>query len=146
MKLLSAFVFLAIGLTLPFAVHSQDAGLRCPTNVNNTATITYYDGNNNTYVLSDGKIEYTPATADQSSSGTYNGGKHKKAKLNQKDWSSIAELLNLVIDNTGIHMQNRIMTSVMIQIKEGTAFQQWIITPKALQIKEIEEALKNALN
>ncbi len=44
------------------------------TNQNMGITYTYYDGNNNEYVIQPGLLEYKPVQPAESSSGVYSGG------------------------------------------------------------------------
>jgi hypothetical protein len=146
MKILTSVFVFSICICLPFLGISQEKALRCPDKVKNSMIITYSDVNGNTYVIQNGKLEYKPVATDQSSSGAYNGGKAKKAKLSQKDFDRIAVAINTVIDTPETHLTNRTKTTVQIELKEGTLLSQWIISIKSLQIRELEKALQTALD
>jgi hypothetical protein len=146
MKILTSILLLAIGLYLPFSSHSQNLSLRCPDKVKNSFRISESDGNGNVYIIKSGKIEYQPVQANQSSSGTYSGGVAKKAKLSQKAFDRIAIALNTAIDTPETHIFARMKGSVVIDIQEGGNSQQFIISPKSLQINEIEKSLQEAID
>jgi len=65
----------------------------------------YIDGNNNTYVIQAGSIEYIPITKAQSSSGAYSGGAPAKATITQLQYNGIVTLLDEMIED----MPNRIV-------------------------------------
>lgn len=146
MKILTSMILFTICISLPFLGFSQEKALRCPDKVKNSMIITYSDVNGNAYVIKNGKLEYIPIKASESSSGIYSGGEAKKAKLSQKNFERISIAINSAIDTPENHLSSRTKTTVMIEIKDGAAFSQWIVSIKSLQIKEIEKALQTALD
>jgi hypothetical protein len=64
----------------------------------------YIDGNNNTYVIGPGSIEYIPIKKVESSSGMYSGGAPAKATITQLQYDGIVALLDEMIED----MPNRI--------------------------------------
>lgn len=78
----------------------------------------YVDGSGNLYRLSPALIEYEPVQAEFSSSGVYSGGNAVKKSISSNDYENIRQKLQAAIDNHAIHIQNRLMGSGMILIRQ----------------------------
>lgn len=140
MKSLKTLLLLAVML-LPLAVFSQDNTLRCPKGLKNTMLITYIDGNSNTYIISNGKLEFKP-NPDAGKSDL----KAKKVKLDADEYQRISVALNTALDTPETHIKNKMKLAVEINLKLEGSYYDCIITPKSLQISEIEKAFKEALD
>jgi len=59
------------------------------TNSTNMTSYEYIDGNGNLYAISKTAIVYDPITAEESSTGTYNGGEPYTAPLAEKQFNDL---------------------------------------------------------
>jgi len=72
---------------------------------------TYSDGNNNVYKILNGYLSYSPMTANESSSGSYSGGKAFKKELSKIDLMRFVDVLERAIWNSDDHINKRAMGS-----------------------------------
>ena len=71
----------------------------------------YTDSRNNSYLIKDSKIKYSPITKEQSSSGTYDGGKPFQKELTKMDLIRIVDVMERSIWATSDHIDKREMGS-----------------------------------
>jgi hypothetical protein len=107
----------------------------------------YLDGSGNKYNIIKNEIEYIPVKPGLSSSGTYDGGEYLKFEITEDDYEKVIAVLNNAINNKGIHIENRVMMSGMIIVKESNDVKSKIIIAPKSDIKaEIENLLYSLVN
>jgi hypothetical protein len=81
----------------------------------------YSDGNSNVYNITSDKIEYIPVKKENSSSGTYSGGKAKVVKIKLKDFESLKTLFEEGIRNINYDLKRELGTGQIYKAdKAGT--------------------------
>ena len=105
----------------------------------------YADGSANLYLLTETQLQYVPVKPEESSTGMYSGGDAKKVTLSQSQFNKVKKLLDDALDNTSIHIKDRMKTSGMIT-RIGSQEAQCIIKPYCGEMIAIEEALKKILD
>lgn len=106
----------------------------------------YVDGSGNVYRLSPLFIEYEPVQAELSSSGIYSGGEAVKKSISANDYETISQLLQTAINNKAIHIQNRLMGSGMILIRQQTDTTTILLSQNAKEKINLETLLKALIN
>ncbi len=90
-----------------------------PTKMEETSVIekgiTYIDINNNIYSITPNQISYRAIKKEESSSGTYSGGKDWKAKLDEETFYKIKHQVDQVF-NSNAHLEKRQMMTVMLRM------------------------------
>jgi hypothetical protein len=104
----------------------------------------YADGSANLYLLTESTLEYVPVKPEESSTGFYSGGEPKKVTLTAQQFVELSRVLEKALNNTSIHIQDRIKTSGMISAI-GSDKRQCIIKPGSNEMLEIENTLKKVL-
>ncbi|MBK7668153.1 MAG: hypothetical protein IPJ32_12920 [Sphingobacteriaceae bacterium] len=74
----------------------------------------YSDGNSNSYTLDEKKLVYTPVNPEESSSGTYSGGKAKKTEITKDTFKNISKLLDRAMSEEEDLQNNREMGTAQI--------------------------------
>lgn len=105
----------------------------------------YADGSANLYLLTETQLQYVPVKPEESSTGRYSGGDPKKITISQSQYSELKKLFDDALDNTGIHIKDRMKTSGMIT-RIGSDEDQCILKPYCGEMIAIEEALKKVLD
>lgn len=72
---------------------------------------TYVDGSGNSYQIKDNHLKYSPMTADQSSSGTYDGGDPWSRELSKIDLMRIVDVVERAIWSSADQIDHRSMGS-----------------------------------
>jgi hypothetical protein len=108
-------------------------------------TYEYADGSANLYLMTKQELRYVPVTPEQSSTGMYSGGEPKTVPISTDQFNALKGLLDNALDNTSIHISDRIKTSGMIS-RIGSTIEQCMIIPYCKEMMEIEETLKRTLN
>lgn len=72
---------------------------------------TYVDGSGNSYQIKDNHLKYSPMTADQSSSGTYDGGDPWSRELSKIDLMRIVDVVERAIWSTSDQIEHKAMGS-----------------------------------
>lgn len=112
---------------------------RCPDELSNSSvTVSYYDGSANGYIFRGGAVEYRPVKPEESSSGTYSGGKPFKRPLDAATSAKIAHAFNTAIEAKAAHIEDRVMMSGVISIECGDESRKWIIAPRSAELEAIE--------
>ena len=109
---------------------------------NNPTQYEYADGSGNRYILTPTSLSYIPVKPGESSSGTYSGGEPKEILLKDGQFNSIRTLLDNAINNTSIHIQDRVKMSGAISIVYKKERKQYILRPGSEELKAIEELHK----
>ncbi len=104
----------------------------------------YSDGSGNNWTIGNDSIVYQPVTPEISSSGTYSGGKAVTKTVSKDEFSKVHLVFEKIISNREIQIQNRIMTSGMLKIKENNRETKMVIIKPCIEKDELE-ALLNAL-
>ena len=106
----------------------------------------YSDGNLNTYTLDENKLVYTPVNPEESSSGTYSGGKAKKAAITKDTYKHIVALLDHAMDEKEQHQENREMgTAQLVKYSKGKMRKKVILKTNASYKEKIEDVFKGIL-
>jgi uncharacterized lipoprotein len=109
----------------------------------NKATVyEYADGNGNTYKIQPSSLEYIPVKKEESSSGLYSGGDAKTVTINAEQYKNISMLLESALDNTGIHINDRVMMSGVVRATSPENNRSCIIKPGSNELFKIEQTLK----
>ncbi len=103
----------------------------------------YADGSANLYLLTETELRYVAVAVEESSSGTYSGGENKTVAISSAQFTALKKLLDHAIENSSIHIPNRIMMSGMIS--QVGSNRQCIIKPHCDELIELEKALKKVL-
>ena len=106
----------------------------------------YADGSANLYTLQSSTLEYSPVKKEESSTGMYSGGEPKKVTITAAEYDTIRKILESSLNNTAIHIEDRIKTSGAITEIDGNKTRSAIIKPGTKEIVEIEKALKTILD
>ena len=113
--------------------------------MSDTTIYEYADGNGNVYILTSSSLEYVPVKKEKSSSGSYSGGSPKKITITSTQYKSIKDLLDAALENTSIHIKDRVMMSGVVRISGSQANQSCIIKPGSEELSRIEKVLKITL-
>jgi len=103
----------------------------------------FADGSSNLYLLTETELRYVAVVAEESSSGNYNGGKNQTKSISITQFNELKKLFDNAIENSSIHIPNRIMMSGMIS--NISSKRQCIIKPDCDEMIELEKALKKVL-
>lgn len=104
----------------------------------------YADGSANLYLLTETSLEYLPVKPEESSTGRYSGGDPKTVAVTPAEFNELKDLFDKALENTSIHIPDRMKTSGMISMI-GSTKKQCIIKPGCAEMIAIEEALKRTL-
>lgn len=106
----------------------------------------YSDGNSNSYTLDEKKLVYTPVTPEESSSGTYSGGKAKKAGITKDTFKHVAALLDKAMSEKEQQQENREMgTAQIVKFSKSKARKKVILKSNASYKEKIEDVFKSLL-
>lgn len=106
----------------------------------------YSDGNSNTYTLDAGKIVYTPVNPEESSSGTYSGGKAKKTAITKHTFKHVATLLDKAMQTKEQQQEKREMgTAQIVKFSKGKERKKVILKATASYKEKIEDVFKGLL-
>ena len=108
----------------------------------NKATVyEYADGNGNTYRIQASSLEYIPVKKEESSSGMYSGGEARTVAINAEQYRDISALIESALNNTGIHINDRVMMSGVVRAISSQNTRSCIIKPGSDELIGIEQAL-----
>ena len=114
--------------------------------INAQVNYIYFDGNSNTYHISETQINYEPVTKENSSSGTFNGGEVKTKNLSHKDFEKLNSLFKEAIASKTEQQQNHeMMTGLLIHKKGKKTIEQIVLKSSSEYIVKIEALLKSLL-
>lgn len=104
----------------------------------------YSDGNSNSYTLDEKKLVYTPVNPEESSSGTYSGGKAKKTEITKDTFKNISKLLDRAMLEKEDLQNNREMGTAQIArySSKGKLKKKVILKANAAYKVKIEEVLQ----
>jgi hypothetical protein len=105
----------------------------------------YADGSANLYLLTETSLEYLPVKPEESSTGMYSGGDPKTVVVTPAEFNELKDLFDKALENTSIHIPDRMKTSGMISAI-GSTKKQCIIKPYCEEMKAIEGTLKKVLS
>lgn len=107
---------------------------------------TYADGSGNRYILSPISLEYDPVTPEESSTGMYSGGEPKTVTITAEQFLRAQTVLQSAINNTAIHIPDRIKTSGAISVVDKNETKGYVIQPGCPEKVAIEQTLKEILS
>ena len=104
----------------------------------------YSDGNSNSYTLDEKKLVYTPVNPEESSSGTYSGGKGAKKEITKDTFKHISALLDKAMSEKEDCQENREMGTAQIAkySSKGKLKKKVILRANALYKVKIEEVFQ----
>lgn len=106
----------------------------------------FFDGSGNGYSFSKDSIFYDPVTPEHSSSGIYSGGEKASTSITVKEFKQLKKNFNSLVKNSSIHLDNRIMTSGLLRIKEGDQINSSTIIRSGDELDAIQKQLDKALH
>lgn len=109
-------------------------------------TYQYSDGSNNTFIITSNSRKYLPVSAEQSSSGLYDGGQEKTVKISAEEYKNIRDIIEKTVRNNNILAENRVMMSSLIKISTNNDSKIYILKPDCPEQIKIESILKQNLN
>lgn len=107
-------------------------------------SITYADMNNNVYRIQPDSIHYDPMQAEFSSSGTYSGGEKQTSTITPEQFQTLCQLVTAIIDNPGLHVQQRRMMTASLRVRGESGFSSYIL-PRSSAREALETCLKEFL-
>ena len=110
--------------------------------MNKSTVYEYADGNGNTYKIQESSVEYVPVKKEESSSGMYSGGDAKRVTITAEQYKKISALLDSALDNTSIHINERVMMSGVVRVISSENKRSCIIRPGSDDLLRIEQSLK----
>lgn len=113
--------------------------------MNNSIQYEYADGSANRYLLTETELQYVPVTPAESSTGTYSGGEPKTVLITPVQFNELKSLLDNALENSSIHITDRMKTSGMISKIGSGDKKQCILRPNCTEMKTIEATLKSIL-
>ena len=111
--------------------------------MNKPSVYEYADGSGNAYKIQPSSLEYIPVKKEESSSGIYSGGEAKTVTINAEQYKNISILLESAMNNTAIHINDRVLMSGVIRAISSENTRSCIIKPGSDELSKIEDALKN---
>lgn len=113
------------------------------------AMLIYADGSGNVYRVTPepkATISYDPIKPANSSSGTYDGGEPvADLPLNKADHDRILAAVRAAVLNRKVHIEDRVMMSGAVTIRQGDKDTNFILRPGCAEQKTLETALKDGL-
>ncbi|HMG92493.1 MAG TPA: hypothetical protein VK589_20685 [Chryseolinea sp.] len=109
--------------------------------MNKSTVYEYADGNGNTYRIQASSLEYVPVKKEESSSGMYSGGEARTVAINAEQYRDISALIESALNNTGIHINDRVMMSGVVRAISSQNTRSCIIKPGSDELIGIEQAL-----
>jgi len=131
----SAKRHLIIGLLL---LATAGTLIQCNMPLANTS-IYYTDQNNNTFSISANSLEYNPILAEESSSGTYDGGEPATVSLSKEQFEAIRNGAVTLLEDTSKHSEKRQMMTAVLQLKTTDS------STRKILVKSSERAAFEAL-
>jgi hypothetical protein len=104
----------------------------------------YSDGSSNNYNITYNKLEYIPVKKENSSSGTYSGGKARIIKLKLADFEILKGFFEEAIKSSDLQNTNREMGTGLVY-KADKAGTKVILKPDSRIKENIEKKLKDIL-
>lgn len=111
-----------------------------------TQNFVYADGSNNQYVFNAKSFEYFPVTPEQSSTGTYSGGKYIKMTLQPIQFIELADAIRYAHADPACHGTDRAKMSSLISIQKDATISRFIIKPGHEKQQKIEDLLTKIKN
>jgi hypothetical protein len=109
------------------------------------STYIYADGSGNVYTIAPKYIEYNPVSPEKSSSGIYSGGEYVKKAITLKDYNRIKESIGKAVSNKAIYIENRMMGSGLITIRENEKQKTVIFKSGCKEQTAIEDILQEII-
>ncbi len=113
----------------------------------NSSAIAYqfFDGSGNQYTISLVELVYNPVQPMESSSGVYSGGKPVIIPLKSAQFMALSELLEKGINQTTLHLKDRIKRSGVITKTRQSTSVSVILSPGSPELRALEDALHTLL-
>lgn len=107
--------------------------------------VQFWDVNNNYYVVLPYRINYSPMTAEMSSSGTYNGGKAQSNKMKEGDFEKLTKAIKKIYDKEDIRAEKRTKGTVKIQLEHESGLVEFILIKKGKDADKLEKMIKKRM-
>lgn len=106
----------------------------------------YSDGNSNSYTLDEKKLVYTPVNPEESSSGTYSGGKGKRAEITKDVFKNLSAMLDKAMSEKEQQQEKREMgTALIAKYLKGKLKKKVILKMNSSCKKKVEDEFKGIL-
>lgn len=140
MKTHVLFILLAV-MTFSTGVFAQDK----EEEMSPIDKVQFWDVNNNYYVVLPYRINYSPMTAELSSSGTYNGGKPESKKMKDGDFEKLTKAIKKIYDDEDIRAEERTKGTVKIQLEHESGLVEFILIKKGKKADKLEKMIKKRM-
>lgn len=107
--------------------------------------LTYADGSANRYVISSTQLNYIPVKPEESSTGMYSGGEPATVTINAQQYAALKTLFEKALAQTDQQITDRIKTSGLVAIQNGTERREAILKPGSPIFIELEAELKKTV-
>jgi hypothetical protein len=104
-------------ITMNYNIHAQ------------ASTLIYTDQNNNSFIIENTLLQYSPVSRENSSSGIYSGGEPWTSQLSDFQAEELISKAKTLLNDTMHHSAKRIMTSSMIELKTHRKTEKAILLP-----------------
>jgi hypothetical protein len=104
--------------------------------------LTYADGSANRYVITPTQLNYIPVKPEESSTGIYSGGEPAQVALSSEQFNHVKELFESALAQTDQQITDRIKTSGLVVIQNGTVRREAILKPGSPILIQLEAELK----
>lgn len=102
----------------------------------------YQDQNNNVYLVRDRQLDYTPIRPEESSSGTFSGGKASHQELSEAEATQIFDLVKQIVAKSSVHTPQRRMMTAILACQLDTEWQRFTLLRSPMRT-EFEELLRS---
>jgi hypothetical protein len=105
----------------------------------------YADGNANRYEISAHELKYIPVWPEESSTGMYSGGEPAQVTISKRQYDLLKNLFEAALAQTDQQTPDRIKTSTLVVVVNGSDKQEAILKPNAAAKLAIEAELKKMI-
>lgn len=110
--------------------------------MNAKPVLIYADGSANRYEISATALKYVPVKPEESSTGLYSGGKPVQVVISSEQYTRVKDLFEAALAQTDQHIPNRMKTSGLVIIENGSERVEAILKPGSSSMIGIEAELK----
>jgi len=105
----------------------------------------YADGSANRYEISIDELKFIPVKPEESSTGMYSGGEPAQVALSKEQYNHLKNLFETALAQTDQQIPDRIKTSGLVVVINGSDKQEVILKPNAPAKLAIEAELKKMI-
>lgn len=107
-------------------------------------TYYYTDQNNNSYSITASEVIYNPVKASESSSGYYDGGEPKRARITSETFHEVSKMAELLLQNSEEFAKRREMRTAILSASNNDQTIKAILMPSK-ERSTFEDLLQNAI-